>query len=131
MVIVRLTGGLGNQMFQYAAGRALADRLGAELLLDTRALEHALARNPYTRRNYALAPFNLRGGVASAADLHAWPTWVAETGMRLRFVRPLLHFTLSELSIEDFTIDSVVKLFCSLPSSSLLRTRAGCTWRSP
>ena len=91
MVIVRLTGGLGNQMFQYAAGRALADRIGAELLLDTRALEHALARNPYTRRNYALAPFNLRGGVASAADLHAWPTWVAETGMRLRFVRPLLR----------------------------------------
>ena len=48
MVIVRLTGGLGNQMFQYAAGRALADRLGAALLLDTRAFKHALARNAYT-----------------------------------------------------------------------------------
>jgi hypothetical protein len=34
MIIVKLTGGLGNQMFQYAAGRRLAERHGAELLLD-------------------------------------------------------------------------------------------------
>jgi hypothetical protein len=89
MVVVRLTGGLGNQMFQYATGRALADRLGAELLLDTRAFEHTLARNAYTRRAYALAPFNLRARLATAADLKDWPLWVVEIGMRLRFVRPL------------------------------------------
>lgn len=91
MVIVRLTGGLGNQMFQYAAGRALADQLGAELLLDTRAFERALARNPYTRRAYALAPFRLRAKLACAADLKGWPVWVVELGMRLRFVRPLMR----------------------------------------
>lgn len=33
-VTVRLLGGLGNQMFQYAAGRTLAQRHGAKLLLD-------------------------------------------------------------------------------------------------
>jgi hypothetical protein len=88
MVIVRLTGGLGNQMFQYAAGRALADRLGTELLLDTRAFERALARNVYTRRTYALASFKLRARLASAADLKDWPLWVVEIGMRLRFLRP-------------------------------------------
>jgi len=91
MVIVRLTGGLGNQMFQYAAGRALADRLGAELLLDTRAFAHTLARNAYTRRAYALAPFKLRSRLATAADLKNWPLWVVEIGMRLRLVRPLFH----------------------------------------
>ena len=91
MVIVRLTGGLGNQMFQYAAGRALADRLGAELLLDTRAFEHALAFQAYTRRAYALSPFRLRARVATAADLENWPVWVVETGMRLPFVRPLFR----------------------------------------
>lgn len=32
----RLFGGAGNQLFQYAAGRALADRLGCELVLDAR-----------------------------------------------------------------------------------------------
>lgn len=91
MVIVRLSGGLGNQMFQYATGRALADRLGAELLLDTRAFGQALALNPYTRRTYALAPFRLRAKPATAADLKAWPVWVVELGLRLRFVRPLFR----------------------------------------
>ena len=34
MIIVRLTGGLGNQMFQYAAAKRLAEKRGAELKLD-------------------------------------------------------------------------------------------------
>jgi hypothetical protein len=33
-VATQLLGGLGNQLFQYAAGRALAERLGARLVLD-------------------------------------------------------------------------------------------------
>jgi hypothetical protein len=36
MIITQINGGLGNQMFQYAAGRALAQRHGTDLLLDTR-----------------------------------------------------------------------------------------------
>jgi len=36
MIITQINGGLGNQMFQYAAGRALALRHGVELTLDTR-----------------------------------------------------------------------------------------------
>jgi hypothetical protein len=35
MIVVRLAGGLGNQMFQYSAGRSLAERRGVELVLDT------------------------------------------------------------------------------------------------
>ncbi len=34
MIIVRLSGGLGNQMFQYAAGLTLAQRHGSQLLFD-------------------------------------------------------------------------------------------------
>ena len=33
-VATQLGGGLRNQLFQYAAGRALAERLGARLILD-------------------------------------------------------------------------------------------------
>src|SRR5262245_17336462 len=33
-VAAQLVGGLGNQLFQYAAGRALAERLKARLILD-------------------------------------------------------------------------------------------------
>ncbi|WP_101067570.1 alpha-1,2-fucosyltransferase [Roseovarius salinarum] len=36
MIIARLFGRAGNQLFQYAAGRALADHLGVELALDDR-----------------------------------------------------------------------------------------------
>lgn len=39
MIITRLFGGLGNQMFQYAAGNALASRLGVSLMLDTRTID--------------------------------------------------------------------------------------------
>ncbi|WP_297768016.1 alpha-1,2-fucosyltransferase [uncultured Roseovarius sp.] len=38
MITTRLFGGAGNQLFQYAAGRALADHLGTELCLDSRYL---------------------------------------------------------------------------------------------
>jgi hypothetical protein len=36
MIVTKLVGGLGNQMFQYAVGRALALRRGAELRIDRR-----------------------------------------------------------------------------------------------
>ncbi len=36
MIVTRITHGLGNQLFQYAAGRALAHRLGTDLALDPR-----------------------------------------------------------------------------------------------
>lgn len=43
-IVVRLFGGMGNQLFQYAAGRALADRLGCDLALDSRYVEGADGR---------------------------------------------------------------------------------------
>jgi hypothetical protein len=52
-VVVRLRGGLGNQLFQYAFGRAMAIRSGVDLLLDT---VSGFPRDPY-RRSYALKPF--------------------------------------------------------------------------
>ncbi|MEL6647298.1 MAG: alpha-1,2-fucosyltransferase [Pseudomonadota bacterium] len=36
MIVTRLFGGAGNQLFQYAAGRMLADHLGTDLALDRR-----------------------------------------------------------------------------------------------
>ena len=36
MIVTRLNGRLGNQMFQYAAARGLAERLGVPVALDTR-----------------------------------------------------------------------------------------------
>ncbi|OYU50017.1 MAG: hypothetical protein CFE31_00140 [Rhizobiales bacterium PAR1] len=65
-VAVQLHGGLGNQMFQAAAGLALAERLGASLLFDTsRFRDKGL-------RAYALSAFAL-----SAKVLHETPTPLA------------------------------------------------------
>jgi hypothetical protein len=58
-VIVRLTGGLGNQMFQYAAGRHLALKNQSTLLLDTTEFE------TYKLRKYTLHHFNIQAAKAS------------------------------------------------------------------
>jgi hypothetical protein len=53
MVTVRLIGGLGNQMFQYATGRAIAHRRQVPLALDLRAFPD------HDNRNYSLDVFNI------------------------------------------------------------------------
>ena len=68
MIIVKLIGGLGNQMFQYAAGRYLAHLHQTELLVDTSFLE----KNPngaYTKRELELSVFNLDLKIATKDDV--------------------------------------------------------------
>lgn len=60
MIVVKLKGGLGNQMFQYAFGRALAERNNTGLLLDITALNHRLPGRKYVFRNYSLDIFNVK-----------------------------------------------------------------------
>jgi hypothetical protein len=54
-VTIALYGGLGNQMFQYAMGRALAMRHGLSLELDL----HGFAFDRHYRRTFELGAFNL------------------------------------------------------------------------
>ncbi|GAA4333777.1 alpha-1,2-fucosyltransferase [Flaviaesturariibacter amylovorans] len=62
MIVIQLKGGLGNQMFQYAAARALALRHGAEVLLDT---AHYRADQ---LRNFDLLQLSAQARVATAAE---------------------------------------------------------------
>src|SRR5688572_6136944 len=64
MIIVRLMGGLGNQMFQYAFGRALAERRGSRLKLDT-----SHFKNDLPKREYDLSIFNIRVDFASKEEI--------------------------------------------------------------
>jgi hypothetical protein len=63
MIIVKLLGGLGNQMFQYATARSLADRCGVVLKLDLSGYEE------YTLRHYELGGFNIRAEIADRRDM--------------------------------------------------------------
>lgn len=72
--ITALTGGLGNQMFQYAVGRALSERHGAPLLLDTRGLKH----DPL--RSYALSHFRITAQLATDTQM---PRELGRIGRRL------------------------------------------------
>jgi hypothetical protein len=53
-VVVGLSGGLGNQMFQYAAGRSLSFRLGVPLVLDLSWF------GGQEERQFALSPFSIK-----------------------------------------------------------------------
>lgn len=60
MIVVALKGGLGNQLFQYAAGRAFALRLGRPLRLDLSELERRRWSKDHTPRAFELAPYDIR-----------------------------------------------------------------------
>ena len=62
-VITRLNGGLGNQLFQYAAGRGLADRLHVPLKLDLSEFE------TYKLRGFELDKFNIEAEVANPTEI--------------------------------------------------------------
>ena len=68
MIIVRISGGLGNQMFQYAFGRALASKNKTELLLD---LSGLLAKEGEMQRYFSLDIFNTKYKVATKKDFKA------------------------------------------------------------
>jgi hypothetical protein len=58
MIIVRLSGGMGNQMFQYALGRVLSIKHNVPLKLDTTFLFNQTAI-PLVRKNFVPRPYAL------------------------------------------------------------------------
>jgi len=65
MIIVKIQGGLGNQLFQYAAGRRLAIKNRTELKLDT-----TLYRPEHRYyRHYHLNFFNIKAAIANDREI--------------------------------------------------------------
>ena len=60
MIVVKLAGGLGNQMFQYAIGRHLSLKYNTKLALDLSLLKALPKDTNYTIRNYELDVFNVK-----------------------------------------------------------------------
>lgn len=72
MIVVRLKGGLGNQLFQYALGRALALKYDVPLRFNIEAYEDTTPRpfrTTFPIRSYDLDLFNTDGRVATKKEI--------------------------------------------------------------
>jgi hypothetical protein len=72
MIIARLSGGMGNQMFQYAVARTLAIKNNTTVGLDVHDLLDRTPRKNFTFRNYDLDLFNVEGSFISQKSLPVW-----------------------------------------------------------
>lgn len=68
MIIVKLKGGLGNQLFQYATGRAVAENRNEGLLLDLSFLDKTPGA-AYTKRNFELSQIKYKAHFAKKEQL--------------------------------------------------------------
>lgn len=84
MIIVNVIGGLGNQMFQYAAGRALAHARGLPLRLDISSFDgYGLHQGFQLPRSFCC-----EAEIASAADVSGILGWRAIPAIKRILARP-------------------------------------------
>jgi hypothetical protein len=103
-VIVRLVGGLGNQMFQYAAGRAVAARNQAPLIFDL----SWFGTDP--ERQYALAPFKIDASVRmDQAQKDAKFSWMQRLTRRVQRKLALAGQGLPVFSEKSFRYDADIE----------------------
>ena len=80
MIISNVIGGLGNQMFQYAAGRALSLRTNQAFAINTLEFNHYNLHNGYELHRV----FDLQVPIASKSDLTDVIGWPAATTLEYR-----------------------------------------------
>lgn len=71
MIISKLIGGLGNQMFQYAVGKQIATSNNTELKLDITGYDHQVGITP---RKYMLGVFNIQASIATKKEIGQFKT---------------------------------------------------------
>jgi len=86
LLYVRLMGGLGNQMFQYAFAKSTALAINAELVIDPR---YILRKGHHT--GLAIQEFNIQARLATSEELARFPEWRIRLSRALRkWIRPTL-----------------------------------------
>ncbi|HSC54395.1 MAG TPA: alpha-1,2-fucosyltransferase [Phnomibacter sp.] len=91
MIVVKLQGGLGNQMFQYAIGKAMATRLHCSFYFDHRFLDDRSANANWTFRTFDLDVFGLperRADTQTLASFFSNSSWLKNKGVQLGWLKP-------------------------------------------
>ncbi len=91
MIIVKLLGGLGNQMFQYALGRNLALKNGVSLKMDIGAIGVESPKG--TARNYNLHVFNIEENLASPDEIIFYQSQPNDGLSKIKNITRLKSFT--------------------------------------
>jgi len=102
MIVVRLSGGLGNQLFQYAAGQRLAKLHHTELVLDTYWYAHTPRRD--TPRTYELWHYPVQARLAVKAE----SLWCRMHGGRIARRLPFLPRRWANFREKGFAFDAAV-----------------------
>lgn len=87
MIIVKLKGGLGNQMFQYAVGLTVAFKLGQELKLDTMGYDDPRYVMANTPRQYRMHAFNLSASIATPDEVKKYKYPFGLLSKLIRFIK--------------------------------------------
>lgn len=94
MIIAKLKGGLGNQMFQYAVGLAVVLKNNEELKLDATGYDDIRHVNSDTPRKYRLFAFNISGSLATVEEVIRYrnPFGIFSRGLRFFNQRILKNY---------------------------------------
>lgn len=114
MIIIRLIGGLGNQMFQYAAGRRTAVANNVELKLDITGYDHQVGITP---RKYMLSVFKIQASIATKKEIEQFKT-SSRSIIQQRWYRIRLDL-LGRHYIQQNKLHSVDQ-FLTIPNNSYL-----------
>ena len=109
MIISSITGGLGNQLFQYAMGRRLAEHHGVELLLDTANYGPQGEARPVALKDYvrplALQQFKIKAGTATPDQIRSLKDDFTTKSTRDRVVRQVRRLLPSFLRKKSHIIE--------------------------
>ncbi|MDQ3100819.1 MAG: alpha-1,2-fucosyltransferase, partial [Bacteroidota bacterium] len=100
LVITRLKGGLGNQMFQFAVGKHLSLKNGTPLLLDLSFFD--LPEGSHTPRKFGLDAFGIEAEQATQDQLHAFRCF-EKSGVFAAMERSLKRMMSYEFIIDHLT----------------------------
>ena len=117
MILVRINGGLGNQLFQYATARAISLKLNRKLFLDIawyrniHTQENRSDPNATTPRDFLLNNYNIQSRVVNKFHLN----WIKRLEIRSKYSKfykllfdgPLNNLSYTKINQDTFPLESI------------------------